>query len=230
MFEIYERHRLLDARLVDEPETGTDNLTNAIATTGWLAAGMIHDFRNHLGTIRSASEILLDADVNAGQLKRLARNMHHAATRMQELLRDLTDSLRGNLAPPEIGSLREIILAASKTADAMPQENVRVFVDVPAGLRLPLRPSCIQRVFVNLLHNSFEAMPEGGEITIVARRSGDHALIDLEDSGPGIPSSIRDRLFQPFVTAGKPRGLGLGLAVARQTVLSHGGSMWLAAG
>jgi signal transduction histidine kinase len=230
MFEIHEHHQLLDARLVDDPETGTDNLTNAIATTGWLAAGMIHDLRNPLATIRAASEILLDVDVNAAQLKRVARNMHHAATRMQELLTDLTDLLRGNLAPLEIGSLREIILAASKTAHAVPQENVRVFVDVPAELRLPLRPSCIQRVFVNLLHNSFEAMPEGGEITIVARRSGDHALIDLQDSGPGIPSSIRGRLFQPFVTAGKPRGLGLGLALARQTVLSHGGSMWLAAG
>jgi signal transduction histidine kinase len=230
MIEIHEHHRLLDARLVDDPETGTDNLTNAIATTGWLAAGMIHDFRNPLATIRVASEILLDVDVNAAQLKRVARNMHHAATRMQELLTDLTDSLRGNLAPIEIGSLREIILAASKTAHAVPQENVQVVVDVPAGLRLRLRSSCLQRVFVNLLHNSFEAMPEGGEITIVARRSGDHVLIDVEDSGPGIPSSIRDRLFQPFVTAGKPCGLGLGLALARQTVLSHGGSMWLAAG
>jgi signal transduction histidine kinase len=230
MFDIHEHHPLLDARLVDETKTGTENLTNAIATTGWLAAGMIHDFRNPLGTIRAASEILLDVDVNAAQLKRLARNMHHAATRMQELLTDLTDSLRGNLAPPEIGSLREIILAASKTAEAMPQENVRVFVDVPVGLRLPLRPSCIERVFVNLLHNSFEAMPEGGEITITARRSGGHALIDLQDSGPGIPSSIRGRLFQPFVTAGEAGGLGLGLALARQTVLSHGGSMWLAAG
>ena len=119
MFEIHEHDTLLDARLVDEPEAGTDNLTNAIATTGWLAAGMIHDFRNPLGTIRSASEILLDVEVNGAQLKRLARNMHRAATRMQGLLTDLTDSLRGNLAPPEIGSLREIILAACKTAHAV---------------------------------------------------------------------------------------------------------------
>ena len=73
-------------------------------------------------------------------------------------------------------------------------------------------------------------MPEGGGITIVARRSGDRARIDLQDSGPGIPASTRNRLFQPFVTAGKPSGFGLGLALARQTVLSHGGSLWLAAG
>jgi signal transduction histidine kinase len=113
--KIHEHHPLLDARLVDEPKTGADNLTNAIATTAWLAAGMVHDFRNPLGTNRSASEILLDVDVDAAQLKRIARNMHHAATRMQELLTDLTDSLRGNLAPLEIGSLREIILAASNS-------------------------------------------------------------------------------------------------------------------
>jgi signal transduction histidine kinase len=229
MIEIQEHHPSPDTRVVDEPEARTDNLTNAIATTGWLAAGMIHDFRNPLGTIRSASEMLLDADVNAVQLKRLAGNMHNAATRMQELLTDLTDSLRGNLAPREIGSLLEVILAACKTARARSHENVRLLVDVPVGLRLPLRPSCIQRAFVNLLNNSFEAMPEGGEIKIFSRTSGDHACIDFEDTGPGIPSSICNRLFQPFATAGKPGGLGLGLALARQMVLSHGGTMRLAA-
>src|SRR5271154_3773352 len=114
MFEIHEHHASLDVRLVNEPETGTDNLANAITTTGWLAAGMIHDFRNPLGTIRTAAEILLDVDVDAAQLKRLARNMHNAASRMQELLSDLTDSFRGKLAPPEIGSLLENILAACK--------------------------------------------------------------------------------------------------------------------
>jgi hypothetical protein len=51
-------------------------------------------------------------------------------------------------------------------------------------------------------------------------------LIDVEDTGPGIPRAIRDRLFEPFVTAGKDHGLGLGLALSRQTVLDHGGDMW----
>ncbi len=230
MFEIHEDHISPKARVADQPRAATESVTNGIAMTGWLAATMIHDFRNPLGTIRSVSEILLDGDVNAAQLKRLAGNMHNAATRMQELLTDLTDSLRGNLAPPEIASLREIVIAACQKAHAESHQNIRVFVDVPVRLRLLLRPSSIQRVFVNLMHNSFQAMPKGGEITIVARRSGDHVRIDLHDSGPGIPSSIRDRLFQPFATAGKPLGLGLGLALARQTVLSHGGSMWLAAG
>jgi signal transduction histidine kinase len=52
-------------------------------------------------------------------------------------------------------------------------------------------------------------------------------LIEVEDTGPGIPVGIRDRLFEPFVTAGKDHGLGLGLALSRQTVLDHGGEMWI---
>ena len=51
-------------------------------------------------------------------------------------------------------------------------------------------------------------------------------LIEVEDTGPGIPRGIRDRLFEPFVTAGKDHGLGLGLALSRQTVLDHGGDIW----
>ena len=230
MFQIHECYAPVDSRTIDEPDARTDSLTNAIAATGWLAAAMIHDFRNPLGAMRSASEILLGVEVSADQLKRLAGNMHKAAVRMQELLTELSDSLRGNLAAPEIGSLRGIILAARQAAHAVPGEDVRVRLDVPVGLRLPLRRSCIQRVFVDLLNNSFEAMRDGGEITIVARKSGDCALIDVQDSGPGIPSSIRDTLFQPFVTAGKPFGLGLGLALVRQTLRNHGGSIWLAAG
>ena len=69
MFEIQEHHASFDAGVVDKPEAGTGNLTNAIAAVASLAAGMIHDFRNPLGTIRSVSEILLDVDVNAAQFK-----------------------------------------------------------------------------------------------------------------------------------------------------------------
>jgi signal transduction histidine kinase len=51
-------------------------------------------------------------------------------------------------------------------------------------------------------------------------------MVAIEDTGPGIPDEIRDRLFEPFVTAGKQNGLGLGLALCRQAVLDHGGDIW----
>ena len=85
----------------------------------------------------------------------------------------------------------------------------------------------MERVFLNLITNALEAMPHGGEIRIGARQRDNGVLIDVEDTGPGIPRTIQDRLFEPFVTAGKDDGLGLGLALSRQTVLDHGGDMWI---
>ena len=81
-------------------------------------------------------------------------------------------------------------------------------------------------MFFNLITNALEAMPDGGQIRIGARKAENIVLIDVEDTGPGIPRAIRDRLFEPFVTAGKDNGLGLGLALSRQTVLDHGGDIW----
>jgi signal transduction histidine kinase len=85
----------------------------------------------------------------------------------------------------------------------------------------------MERVFLNLIANALEAMPHGGEIRIGARQRDNGVLIEVEDTGPGIPRAIQDRLFEPFVTAGKDDGLGLGLALSRQTVLDHGGDMWI---
>jgi signal transduction histidine kinase len=82
-------------------------------------------------------------------------------------------------------------------------------------------------MFLNLITNALEAMPGGGEVRIAATRNRDCVLVAIEDTGPGIPHEIRDRLFEPFVTAGKPGGLGLGLALSRQSVLDHGGDMWI---
>ena len=84
----------------------------------------------------------------------------------------------------------------------------------------------MERVFFNLISNALEAMPTGGRLTVEARQGGNLVLIEFEDTGPGIPQRIRDRLFEPFVTEGKPGGLGLGLALSRQTVLDHGGDIW----
>jgi signal transduction histidine kinase len=69
-------------------------------------------------------------------------------------------------------------------------------------------------------------MPEGGAITITAERIAGKVIVRVADTGPGIPRAIRDRLFQPFVTAGK-NGLGLGLALSRQAARAHGGDLWV---
>jgi signal transduction histidine kinase len=84
----------------------------------------------------------------------------------------------------------------------------------------------MERVFINLVTNAMEAMPRGGRILISAKETTDYAFIEVEDSGPGIPPEIQDRLFEPFVSARKKDGLGLELATSLQTVRDHGGDLW----
>src|ERR1700761_1128673 len=85
----------------------------------------------------------------------------------------------------------------------------------------------MKRVFFNLITNALEAMAGGGEIRIGARKIGNYVLVEIENTGPGISHDIRDRVFEPFVTADKANGLGLGLALSRRAVLDHGGDMWI---
>ena len=84
----------------------------------------------------------------------------------------------------------------------------------------------MERVFANLFENAIEAMHTGGRISIQGEPDGDNIMVRVEDTGPGISAALQGRLFQPFVTAGKKNGLGLGLALSRQTLLDHGGDIW----
>jgi signal transduction histidine kinase len=98
-------------------------------------------------------------------------------------------------------------------------------VAVDPAIELPLERARMERVFLNLIANAVDAMPGGGCVEIRAERNGESVVVHVDDTGPGIPLSVRKRLFQPFVSEGK-NGLGLGLALARQTVLDHGGDLW----
>jgi signal transduction histidine kinase len=193
----------------------------------WLSTSIVHDLRNPLSAIYAAAEMLIDVDPEPTQVNRLATNIYRAAGRMRELLADLNRVARGNRPTVEICDIGEIIAAAADAASATTRnDNVQLLLKVSEGIELPLVRSCIERVFFNLIANAFEAMPNGGKLHIVCRKASSYVLIEVEDTGPGIPRGIRDRLFQPFVTAGKRDGLGLGLALSRQTVLNHGGDIW----
>lgn len=192
-----------------------------------LSTSIIHDLRNPLGTVCAAAEMLMELDPGPTQVRRLATNIFRAAGRMRELLEDLNSVARGDRPRAEICDICEVITAASHAASAVAKNpNVRILLRVSERVNLPLIRSSIERVFINLIANSLEAMPTGGTLNIACRKTNRYAVIEVEDTGPGIPRAIRDRLFEPFVTAGKQDGLGLGLALSRQTLLEHGGDIW----
>ena len=87
----------------------------------------------------------------------------------------------------------------------------------------------IERVFGNLFANAMQAMPNGGAITVHLAAEDGKAVVKVRDTGSGVPEQIRQTLFQPFTTSGKSNGLGLGLALSRQSVRDHGGEIALEA-
>jgi signal transduction histidine kinase len=198
-----------------------------IATIGRLATSIVHDLRNPLATIYGGAEMLLYAQLPEAQIQRLAGNMFGASQQIQVLLQDLLDVGRGKTGEIQVCDLREIAGAvADSLENAAAAQKVRIVLDVPEGLDLPLDRRRIERVFLNLMGNALEAMPAGGAIAVSAAAERDSVVVTVSDTGPGIAPEIRSRLFQPFVTARKKTGLGLGLALARQAVVDHGGEMW----
>ncbi|MGH9658025.1 MAG: sensor histidine kinase, partial [Bryobacteraceae bacterium] len=162
------------------------------------------------------------------QTKRLAVNIYKASRRIQELLQDLVNVSRGSSKGAESCRVREVLAAAADASAAQAEsQGVAIRVEAPDSLEVPLERARIERVLFNLISNALEAMPAGGEIRMSARAEGPTARLEVEDNGPGIPAAVRDSLFQPFVTAGKKNGLGLGLALSRQAILDHGGDMWV---
>jgi signal transduction histidine kinase len=198
-----------------------------IATIGRLSTSIIHDLRNPLAAIYGGAEILVDQDLSPEQVRRLAHNIYRASRQVQDLLQELADVTQGRAHAREICRLREVVSAACEPlAGTAHAQHVSVRIEVPDNVELPLDRSPMERVFQNLIANAIEAMPEGGEVFVRANRQDSQVLVSIEDTGPGIPATISSQLFQPFVTAGKKNGMGLGLALSRKTVLSHGGDLW----
>jgi signal transduction histidine kinase len=199
-----------------------------ISTIGRLSGSIVHDLRNPLAAIYGGAEMLVDGDLPPSHVKRLAGNIYRASRRIQELLQDLLNVSRGKSGALEVCRLREVASAACDSLAAMAgSQNVTIEVSIPPEIEVPVERSRIERAFVNLVANAIDAMPEGGKVRITAEMEEGAAVVHVEDNGPGIAPQIRAKLFQPFVSAGKRNGLGLGLALSRQTVLEHGGDMWV---
>jgi len=194
-----------------------------ISTVGRMASSIVHDLRNPLAAIYAGAEMLIDSDNLAPQqTKRLASNIYSASRRVLEMLQELLDAAKGKTGEIETCRLSEVVEAAVESQEV---SHIRFRVEIPEGLELPMDRARMERVFVNLIANAIEVMPEGGEISIVAKADGKDVTVAVSDQGPGIAAEVKERLFQPFTSFGKRNGLGLGLALSRQTVLEHGGDL-----
>jgi signal transduction histidine kinase len=201
-----------------------------ITAVGRLAASVAHDLRNPLAAIVGGSEMISEFDLPAEQMKQTAVHIHKAARRMEQLLSEIGQVARaepGRRVRCEVAELVRAAVESQQTKSA--QKNVTIRQSVDDALAVVCERSRVERVIINLIANALEVLTDGGEISIATSREGANVRIEVSDTGPGVPAEIRGRLFQPFVTSGKKNGLGLGLALARQTMIEHAGDLELVA-
>jgi len=223
---------MLRRELPEDVTKRRDKMSTATITADQTALlsevqSFVHDLRNPLAAIHGSAEILVRSSLSQPQVHRLARNMYSASIRMTELLQQCLEQSQGRDRKFELFDLRDVVTSAvERVAVSAEFQSVRIEQDVPQSLLVAIDRQRIHRVLVNLLANALEVMPHGGAIHISAVAERRSVLIRVRDTGPGIAPEIRDRLFQPFATAGKVNGIGLGLAFSRQAVIDHGGEIW----
>jgi signal transduction histidine kinase len=103
--------------------------------------------------------------------------------------------------------------------------RVKVVPRVPLGLIARIDPDSLKQDVMALAINAARAMPGGGTLTLRGVRSGGHVVLDVVDTGPGVPKAIRTRIFEPYFTTDRAKGTGLGLAIARSLVRGRGGDL-----
>lgn len=211
--------RLLDARFEREREIRFTSL-------GRLLSGVMHDLRTPLTVISGYVQLMQVADGPAlrAEYGQIVRQQFENISSMQS---DLLAFARGETTV----LIRKVYISkffddlAVEFSPEFKQSGVKLDVDITDAGTAFFDESKMKRAFQNLVRNAMEAMPGGGTLRLAARSEGDELVMTVSDSGNGIPKTIRNKLFEPFVTAGKTLGTGLGLANVKEIVEEHGGSI-----
>lgn len=197
-----------------------------MAALGAMAGMLAHDFRGPMTVIRGYAETLTDGGVPDTEVRQRARLIVQMIDRLERMTAETLDFAReGARLAARAWPARDLLADLLATlANEVPGLEVESEVELPAGAAVSADADKLRRVLLNLAHNAREAMRWSGRLRLSARVAPGGLLELLVcDEGPGVPEEIRERLFEPFVTSGKPHGTGLGLAVARRFVEDHGG-------
>jgi signal transduction histidine kinase len=200
--------------------------TERVAALGRAANSISHDLRHHLAALVANAEFLyeaeklkLDRDEIYGEIRAASEQL----TELLDSLRDLANEQR--TISPISASIDQTIRRAIEAVQGRPElRNRTVLVHSSGDMAGIFDPKKIERAFFNLALNACEATVERqGRILIDIISVEEYFEIRVSDNGPGIPASIRNTLFDPFVSSGKSNGTGLGLAIVSKIVHDHGG-------
>ncbi len=198
-----------------------------LSALGELSAGMAHEIRNPLGSIKGTAEILRDGVGQEDPKREFADILIKEVDRLNRVLEDFLRFARPAplehrcFLPNEV--IKEVLDLARQQAS---RNNVEVNVNLRDDIEIHGVAEQIKQALLNLVLNALQAMPEGGTLSVSTRIVGNELQIDIKDNGPGVSPEDRERIFNPFVTT-RDSGTGLGLAITQRIIQSHEGRIIL---
>jgi two-component system sensor histidine kinase BaeS len=192
-----------------------------------LLADLGHELRTPLTVIRGEIEAVIDGLHDPSQLSNVIDEVE-LMERLLEDLRVLTLAEAGRLQlhrePTEVESVAGDVIASF--AAPIEANHIQAVVSVEPGVgEVDVDPYRLRQVVSNLVSNALNQMPDGGRLDVTARAEGAGVIIEVADTGPGIPPDRLERVFERFVKSGDSTGSGLGLSIARDLVEAHGGTI-----
>ena len=215
--------------------TGTLQQKTRLASLGLAVAKINHDLRNLLSAAQLFSDRLTTSDDPMVQrfAPKLLRTLDRAIAFCQSTLsygRAVENPPARRLVPVEA-----LVTDARELLGLGGEDGIAWHEDIEPGLTIDADPDQLSRVLLNLLRNAVQAIetrdeagdgsPAAGRITVSARREGPTVVIEIADTGPGLPEKARQRLFEAFSGSARAGGAGLGLAIAAELVRAHGGTL-----
>jgi hypothetical protein len=205
--------------------------SSKLASIGRLTAGISHEIGNPLASISSLVQELAEVDCDRAEGREFTRESLHSINghleRISRIVRSLGDFARISTGRKVASDIREIF---NRTIELVRYDKrfrrIRYEAEFETVPPLLVNPDQMEQVFLNLLLNALDAMPEGGDLRVAMRHRGPEVVIQVSDTGRGIDPEVLDRVFDPFFTT-KPlgKGTGLGLSICYGTVKEHGGTI-----
>ncbi len=206
--------------------------TERVAALGTMASMLAHDFRGPMTVIRGYAETLLDPSVPPSEVRARAELIVSNVDRLERMTAETLDFARGGSRLSRRRVLLSVFLQdlCAGLAQELPGLEVVRHLDISGAARGGLDVDKVRRAASNIAANAKDVMRGGGRLHVHASLANGVLDLVLADEGPGVPDDVKSRVFDPFVTFGKKKGTGLGLAVARRFVEDHGGSIELLPG
>jgi two-component system, NtrC family, sensor histidine kinase HydH len=199
-------------------------LAERLAAVGELAAGVAHELRNPLTSVKLLIQTASQRQPQTSLAGRQLQVAQQEIGRMESTIQGLLDFAR----PPDLHRVDHDVRTTVRRAlnlieGRAKQQNVAIVETMPnVPVTVDGDPEQLHQIFVNLLLNGIEAMPQGGSLAVALETDDTTCRVLVSDSGDGISQTILDRIFEPFATS-KEHGTGLGLAISHRIAKEHGG-------